>query len=152
LVLPGMAITGIATNACFHSLGQYAYTLGKSLVIETEGPAIGIELQNSDENNLPVSLLLHVVDAQPQKSAAVNLSMPAWSIVSKIEVWAEKMADANNQNVVISENTLLIEMESGFRLLICPEHPEQCLGLYCDEKEIETLLESGRYLLKHLID
>jgi len=150
--LPGMAITGISSQECYHTLGKFAYTLGKSLTIETEGPSILMRLHSKDENPFPVVGLLKLDKIPSPVGSAVNLSLPAWSVVSKIEVWAEKMTAENELNTVIAENTLLIETESALRLLICPEHPEQALGVYCDEKEIESILDSGRYLFKHIID
>jgi hypothetical protein len=150
--LPGMAVIGISTEECYHTLGKFAYTLGKSITIETEGPSILLRLDSKDENPLPVVGLLKLDKIPSPVGLPVNLSLPAWSVVSKVEVWAEKITTETELNTVIAENTLLIETESALRLLICPEHPEQALGLYCDEKEIENILGSGRYLLKHIID
>ncbi len=150
--LPGMAVMGVSSEECYHTFGKFTYTLGKSLIIETEGPSILIRLHSMDENPFPVVRLLKLVKMPSPIGSAINLALPAWSVVSKIEVWAEKMTTENELNTVIAENTLLIETESALRLLICPEHPEQTLAVYCDEKEIENILGSGRYLLKHIID
>ena len=149
--LVGSVVNGFTAADCYHTLGKFAYTLANKIILETEGQSLCIELLHSSSSSQPLFGLLNVTEQTKPEGFAVNLILPAWSVISKIEVWAEKITD-NNENTVVAENTLLFAIESGLRILICPEHPEDSLGLYCDEMEIESILGTGRFLLKHIMD
>ena len=123
------------------------------LVVSEHPNGIQLGLEAMDEPGLPVTETLSVKEAEIEaRNVVVNL--PAWFIVQKVEIWAEKVqADAGKGNVQqFTENTLMISSASGLRLLLTPDHPGSGFRVIFGEAEIESLLDSGHYVLKHVLD
>jgi hypothetical protein len=123
------------------------------LVVSEHPNGIQLGLEAMDEPGLPITETLSVKEAEIEaRNVIVNL--PAWFIVQKVEIWAEKVqADAGKDNVQqFTENTLMISSASGLRLLLTPDHPGSGFRVIFGEAEIESLLDSGHYVLKHVLD
>lgn len=131
-------------------------SMGPELFLYTSGetdPCV-CRLTERQPADMPVYQELNL---QPEPSPGlhhVRWMMPAWFIIRKIEIWAERIRDqqAATDKECISENTLLISGESGEEILITPDHPAPGFLVSRNPAEIEQILGSGRYFLKTITD
>ena len=104
-------------------------------------------------DGIPVSFALRVETEQPRHRPVVfQFNIPF--IIRKIEVWAEKTRDSSGlrDTTQLTENTLIFIAESGEKWMLLPDHPGPGFLLVWGEKEMNRILHSGWYVLKHILD
>jgi len=151
--LIGVSLDIVSADYLHLDITSNEMLMGPQLYVYHELPSGPICLSNllTQTPESPVCSRLGVSEVSPMKHDG-RILLPAWFVVKKIEVWAEKITDLEKgfQHDAIAENTLLISPQSGRNLLIRMDQGGFILTF--DEAEIENALDSGRYLIKHIID
>jgi hypothetical protein len=103
--------------------------------------------------DVPISFALRI-DNEPPKHHAVVFQFNKPFVIRKIEIWAEKTRDSSGvrDKTQLTENTLVFIAETGDRWMLMPDHPGPGFLLAWGVKEMNRILHSGWYVLKHILD
>jgi hypothetical protein len=109
--------------------------------------------EEADMEGLPVSFALRLEKEEPRHRPVVFQFNKPFKI-RKIEVWAEKTRDNSGlrDTIQLTENTLVFTAESGERWMILPDHPGPGFTIARDGSDMNTILHSGWYVLKHILE
>jgi hypothetical protein len=149
----GTSLSGISADILNTEFDTHLFYFSDSIFIHGEVQTLKMTLAPSSSDILPVAGQLGLC-SEDAPIGPSGIQLPNWFIVKKTEVWAEKISNQTNVETMdtVCENTILIESESGRLLLLTPSHPEDVFCLMTDDFEIEKLLESDRFVLKHVFN
>lgn len=154
--IPGSTLDMVCANEMVVDQGAGETAMMPELFLYATGDSgiLKCALAEMGEPGMPVIQSLDIRYAPEVSLHHGRWLLPSWFVIRKIEVWAERVQDNTGPETLesISENTLLFSSESGMELLIRPDHPGPGFLLSMDTQEIEQVLGSGRYFLKHVLD
>lgn len=154
--IPGSTLDMVCANEMVVDQGAGETAMMPELFLYATGDSgpLQCSLTETVVSGMPVIQALDVRMAHEVTLHNGRWLLPSWFVIRKIEVWAERVQDNTGPENLesISENTLLFSSESGLELLIRPDHPGPGFLLSMDAQEIEQVLGSGRYFLKHVLD
>ena len=123
------------------------------LMLYPQSIAVRVWQEEIAMEDLPISFALRTDDEPPIHHAVVfQFNKPF--VIRKIEIWAEKTRDSSGvrDKTQLTENTLVFIAETGERWMLLPDHPGPGFLLAWGEKEMNRILHSGWYVLKHILD
>jgi hypothetical protein len=123
------------------------------LVFHPGAEAVRIRPEETDIQGLPVSFALRI-EKESSTHRPVVFQFSGAFCIRKIEVWAEKTRDSSGlrDTTQVTENTLVFTAESGERWIILPDHPGPGFVITRGDAAITPILNSGWYVLKHVLD
>ncbi|MEY4003743.1 MAG: hypothetical protein RIT07_1785 [Bacteroidota bacterium] len=123
------------------------------LMLYPQSIAVRVWQEEIAMEDLPISFALRT-DNEPPKHHAVVFQFNKPFVIRKIEIWAEKTRDSSGvrDKTQLTENTLIFIAETGERWMLLPDHPGPGFLLAWGEKEMNRILHSGWYVLKHILD
>jgi|GEM_PF-2521275 len=109
--------------------------------------------EEANVEGLPVSFALRL-EKETSKHRPVLFQFNKPFKIRKLEVWAEKTRDSSGlrDTTQLTENTLVFIAESGDRFIILPDHPGPGFAIARDGADMNTILHSGWYVLKHILE
>lgn len=151
--LPGAGLELICADSLHLELSHGEITSGPALFLYHNLPdsPYCLSIRQTEHTNFPICYKTEISTATAGNHAG-RILLPSWFVIRKIEVWAEKIVnfEAAEQLETIVENTILLVPESGRNLLIRPD--QDGFIITQDEAAIDDALESGRYVIKHILD
>lgn len=151
--LRGAEIELICADSLHLELSHGEITAGPSLFIYHNLPDSPYTLgtHQMEQTHFPVCYKTTITTATATSHAG-RIMLPSWFVIRKIEIWAEKIVnnESPQPSETIVENTILLVPESGRNLLIRPD--QNGFIITQDEANIDDALESGRYVIKHILD
>lgn len=123
------------------------------ITLHAAGQPYRIWQEEIEMEGIPVSFALRIENSNAgHKPVVFQFNQPF--VIKKIEIWAEKTQDSSGlgDTTQLTENTLLFMAESGDRWLLVPDHPGPGFLLAWGEREMNRILHSGWYVLKHILD
>lgn len=123
------------------------------LILHPLGQPIKVWQEEIAMADVPISFALRM-DQESTKIRPVVFQFNQPFVIRKIEIWAEKTRDNSglHDRTQLTENTLVFIAESGERWMLLPDHPGPGFLLAWGEKEMNRILHSGWYVLKHILD
>lgn len=123
------------------------------MLLHPDGRHVCIREEETDIEGLPIGFALRI-EAETARHRPVVFQFAKPFKIRKIEIWAEKTRDSSGlrDTTQITENTIVFTAESGERWMIFPDHPGPGFIIARGDAAINSILHSGWYVLKHVLD